>query len=240
MATKLSFPLTKLGKRTSHRRLGPPPERPPSDPAAASFSGGEDPFLAEETKEEAKERVQIEKIQDHLLNKMFRSERVSVAAAPTDAAAAPPTAFRIKLLLQHFTIEGTGLALPYSTQNQRFLQLLESGRLPWDQLRAIPELAAKCEGKYKGGALGVEIEDKRVAEHLHDSGLRHAVVQMDDDALLQDLQEADFNQSMQARARPPFAPAPPKPWAVGVARRPRAGRPSLFFSPAVETRRLSL
>ena len=69
-----------------------------------------------------------------------------------------PIAFRVQLLPHFFTIEGLSLALPYSADNQRFLQLLEQGRLPWDQLRAIPELHQMCEGKYVDGALAIEVD----------------------------------------------------------------------------------
>ena len=89
-----------------------------------------------------------------------------------------PIAFRMQLQPGYFTIDGLSLALPYSADNQRFLQMIEQGRLPWDHLRALPGLIEMCEGKYVQGGLTIEVEDRRVSEHCYDSGVRHVTVVM--------------------------------------------------------------
>ena len=197
MAIK-SFTLVKPGRRRQRRLDRPsanslPPKPPATDPAAASAAAAA--ALAEyakddPAKEEMRDEKAIEKIEDHLL-KMFRQEaKMPVAQLVTDSKTPRPIAFKIEMLPEYFRIDGLSLALPYSADNQRFLQMLETNRLPWDHLRAVPGLKEMCEGKYANGGLTVEVEDKRVGEHCYDTGVRHVQVQMDDDALLQDLQAA--------------------------------------------------
>ena len=81
-------------------------------------------------------------------------------------------------------------------RNQRFLQMIEQGRLPWDHLRALPGLRELCNDKFHSGGLTIEVEDRRVAEHCYDSGMRLVQTLPDDDAMLQDLQEAYLNNMM--------------------------------------------
>ena len=110
-----------------------------------------------------------------------------------------PIAFRLQMLPNFFCIDGLSLALPYSADNQRFLQMLEQGRLPWDHLRNFSGLSEMCAGKYVNGSLTIEIEDRRVPTHCYDSGIRHVVLLADDDALLQDMQAAYLESVMSVR-----------------------------------------
>lgn len=177
-------------------------------PASSAHSAPKNiTFDPEDAKEDQRDEKAIEKIEDHLL-KMFRQEsKMPVAQLATDGAAQQqqqqhaqgqqpqpsaqkPVAFRLELLPQYFRIEGLSLALPYSVDNQRFLQMLEQGRLPWEHLRSLPGLREMCADKYQNGGLTFEVQDRRVPEHCYDSGLRHVHVAQDDDVMLQDLQQA--------------------------------------------------
>jgi len=104
------------------------------------------------------------------------------AARKAAARPAAGAAFRIVMMPDYFQIDDL-LALPYSAQNQRFLQArsqaarrraragladaltprqaIDAGQLPHEHLRAFPPLLAKCEGKYSGGNLRVEVVDRR-------------------------------------------------------------------------------
>ncbi|KOO30310.1 hypothetical protein Ctob_008783 [Chrysochromulina tobinii] len=127
-------------------------------PAAPGSASAQDAEWDEQDQGNEKLNKVVQDIEEHLL-KLFRQERAPVIRQERTAA------FRVVLLRDYFVIEGLGLALPYSADNQRFLQRLEAGRLPWDQLRAIPELSKQCEGHYVNGALRVVVEDRRMPEH---------------------------------------------------------------------------
>ena len=201
-----------IRKRSARRR----PLPPPAAPIARAPAPLEKPSWEQEAADEERALLEdkdgkvIEKIEDHLLKICRQSQlpvipdpAADVAAAAKAGRASPPVAFRLQLLPHMFCVEGLSLALPYSQDNLRFLQLIEQGRLPWDQLRAIEELRAQCEGKYVNGALYVEIDDRRQPNHgiaEHDR-VRTITLHMDDDALLQDLAEAELAVVMNVRAR---------------------------------------
>ena len=245
-----SFRVVARTRRTRWRRLGAAPTAPAprSEPQRVLFE-------PEDAKEDVRDEKAIEKIEEHLL-KMWRQEsKMPVAqlqsAEPAPAPAQPgqqsgqqaqqaqqprPIAFKIQLLPDYFCIDGLSLALPYSSDNQRFLQMIEQGRMPWDHLRSLPGLNDMCAGKYVNGGLTLEVEDKRVADHCFDAGLRHVQVLMDDDALLQDLQNAYTENALKCTMSvrllfpaplPPACPrrAPPRALALLAARRPVARRP---------------
>jgi len=148
----------------------------------------------------------VTEIEEHLL-KLFRQERATVVGIPgahkPPASAVQPSftataaAFKLLLFRDYFMIDGLDFVLPYSTDNQRFLQMIEAGRLPWDQLRGIPEVYKRCEGHYINGALRVIVEDRRLPEHCAELGVgaheRTLSVSMDDDALLMDLKDMEMD-----------------------------------------------
>jgi len=165
-------------------------------PAAPGSASAQDAEWDEQDQGNEKLNKVVQDIEEHLL-KLFRQERAPVIRQERTAA------FRVVLLRDYFVIEGLGLALPYSADNQRFLQRLEAGRLPWDQLRAIPELSKQCEGHYVNGALRVVVEDRRMPEHgaevrfgAHERTLCAA---MDDEAFLMDLKDMEMDALLEGR-----------------------------------------
>ena len=140
-----------------------------------------------------------EKVEEHLSLIFSRDDKEPTSRT---ASARPPT-FVIELHRDHFVVDE--LAMPYSAANQRFLRAIEEGRLPWDQLRAMPALLRKAEHQYVDGTLMVEVVDRRLAEGAALRCERQRVlVYTDNDCVLQDLAE------MHARRRPP-RPPPPRP-----------------------------
>ena len=217
MSSQVSFTLAKRGAQWRVRVFTPPGGGDAagssgadnggagSDSSSASAAAQQPPphNVTDEEFDAPSEKVDkvVLEIEEHLL-KLYRQERSPVVRNPPKAQAQqgqppppPPTAFRLQMLRDYFCIDGLSMALPYSADNQRFLQLLEQGRMPRDQLRAFPELLGLCEGKYVNGTLRVEVEDRRLPEHQVESavgsGVRALTIHMVDDALLQDLSEAE-------------------------------------------------
>ena len=191
----LKFKLHKADRPRKRLR----PEVAEVAPAAPGSASAQDAEWDEQDQGNEKLYKVVQDIEEHLL-KLFRQERAPVIRQER-AANAP--AFRVVLLRDYFVIEGLGLALPYSADNQRFLQRLEAGRLPWDQLRAIPELSKQCEGHYVNGALRVVVEDRRMPEHgaevrfgAHERTLS---VAMDDEAFLMDLKDMEMDALLEGR-----------------------------------------
>lgn len=120
----------------------------------------------------------------------------------------------MRLLPDYFTIGGLEYALPYSRDNQQFLELIEQGRIPWEQLRELEGLHAMCEGRYGEGAITVEVEDRRAPREasaldgarVAHGGVRQLTLRADDDSLLQ------ANPHLPILPRPPpFPPLPSSP-----------------------------
>ena len=186
------------------RRLGSsPPPLPPVPPLPPEPSSPTKPSrpLAEglsPATEGLSTTGSAEKVEEHLSSIFSRDDK-----EPTSRASARPPTFVIELHRDHFVVDE--LAMPYSAANQRFLRAIEEGRLPWDQLRAMPALLRKAEHQYVDGTLMVEVVDRRLAEGAALRCERQRVlVYTDNDCVLQDLAE------MHARRRPP-RPPPPRP-----------------------------
>ena len=231
------FALRALGPRQKRRRLVEPEAPPPATQGASSAAHAHTPFLDDSrdlaTPQEEQDAARMEKVEQIILESLDPTARrrssgsqqppkkVYVAPQPSEEERRRrPTSLRVKLLPQFFCIEGLGYALPYSATNQKFVQMLEQARMPWDHLRSVPELRRMCEGKYHEGSLAVDVADKRspAATEAAQAAAkeRRCVLRMDDDSFLQDLHEftdakpfaTDFKLRLEALLLSRIAPAP--------------------------------